>query len=337
MNNLPVLRTPLFLASLSMFLFSCHNQQSDDEGENNLSVNAVVTVKTAQVVEGDALITVNSYGRTDALKKEKLYAPLGGRIVSLKAFEGTAVSKGNVIAVIQTKESESAVLGAESMLQTAVTPAQKAEAERILRLAQATQKSVAVTAKFDGYVSTRNVSEGELVSENAELMTIVDLSTVDFIADVQLRDLPSVVVGQYASIKFQSFPGKIFPAVVDAINPQTDIQSQTVKVRLRFQQLTKSLREILKTDMNGTASIVTGKRSHALFIPNKALLRNDENDTYAVMTVTADSLSIRIPVNVGITTDSTAEIWGSGIRKGMKVITEGNYALSDSSRVIISH
>jgi multidrug efflux pump subunit AcrA (membrane-fusion protein) len=337
MNNLLVLRSPLLMALLSMLLFSCHNQQSDDESKNNSSANAVVTVKTAQVVEDDALLTVNSYGRTDALKKEKLYAPLGGRIVSLKAFEGTAVSKGDVIAVIQTKESESAVLGAESMLQTAVTPAQKEEAERILRLAQATQKSVTVTAKFDGYVSTRNVSEGELVSENAELMTIVDLSTVDFIADVQLRDLPSVAVGQHASIKFQFFPEKIFPAIVDAINPQANVQSQTVKVRLRFQQLTKSIRGILKTDMNGTVSIVTGKRSHALFIPNEALLRNDENNTYAVMTVTADSLSLRIPVNVGITTDSKVEIWGPGIRKGMEVIIEGNYALSDSSRVIISH
>jgi RND family efflux transporter MFP subunit len=222
------------------------------------------------------------------------------------------------------------------MLRMATTPEQKAEAERILHLARTTQNNVVVTAKFDGYVSTRSVSEGELVAENAELMTIVDLSTVDFMADVPLRDLAAVAVGRHASVSFPAFQGKVFPAIVDAINPQTDIQSQTVKARLRFLHLAEDLRAMLRTDMNGSASIVTGLHPRAFFVPKAALLRNDEENTYAVVTVTPDSLALRIPVDVGIRTDSTAEIRGPGIRNGMKVITEGHYSLSDSTRVMIS-
>jgi hypothetical protein len=38
-------------------------------------------------------------------------------------------------------------------------------------------------------------------------------------------------------------------------------------------------------------------------------------------------------VTVGATTDSSAEITGGGLRKGMIVVTEGNYALADSTKV----
>jgi multidrug efflux pump subunit AcrA (membrane-fusion protein) len=334
MNASP-LRSAVVLLMVMVLVPSCR-RHTDDNDNYEQAAKAVVSVKVASVVEGEALVTVNAFGRTDALRKEKLLAPLSGRIILLKAYEGSATSKGDVVAVLEPKESEFAVRGAEAMVRTASTPAQKKEAERALRLARSTRNTVAVTAKFDGYVSTRNVSEGELVSENAELMTVIDLASVDFIADVQLHDVPSVAVGQQARVTFPSFPGKVFSARVDAINPETDVQSQTVKIRLRFVQLSAGLRAILKTDMPGVVAIVTGRRSHALFVPSDALLRNDEKNTYSVVTVTKDSFAVSIPVSVGVTTDSTAEIAGPAVVPGLKVITEGNYALPDSTRVTIT-
>ena len=154
------------------------------------------------------IVVVDAIGKTDALRKEKSYAPIAGRIITFKALEGTEVKKGDVLAIIQTKESEATILGAESMLKSAVTAEQKSEAEHILELARSTQNSVNVCAKFDGVVSTRSVSEGELVAENAELFTIVDLSTIDFLADVPLRDISSVQRGEHASVEFSIRPGK---------------------------------------------------------------------------------------------------------------------------------
>jgi RND family efflux transporter MFP subunit len=251
-------------------------------------------------------------------------------------LEGTEVKTGDVLAIIQTKESEATILGARSMLNSAVTSEQKSEAERILKLAQSTQNSVHVLAKFDGIVSTRSVSEGELVAENAELFTIVDLSTIDFLADVPLRDVSSIRRGARASVRFQSIPEKLFPASVDAVNPQTDIQSQTVKVRLRFSNSNNSLRSLLRTEMIGTAQITTGIRRHALFIPKAALLRNDEDNSYSVIMITADSLAKIIPVTVGTSDEFDSEIRSDQIRSGMMIVTEGNYALTDSMRLSVA-
>jgi multidrug efflux pump subunit AcrA (membrane-fusion protein) len=317
-----------------LFIFNgCKQKEKDEEGGQ--SAKAVVPVKVEAVSERDAVVLVEALGKTDALRKEKSYAPIAGRIVALKALEGTAVRKGDVLAIIQTKESEAAIIGAESMLRSAATAAQKSEAEHTLELARSTQSSVTVSAKLNGVVSTRSVSEGELVAENAELFTLVDLTTIDFLADVPLRDISTVQRGLRAVVSFQSLPEKLFPATVDAVNPQTDIQSQTVKVRLQF-SAPDNLLSLLRTEMIGTARITTGVRRHALFVPKAALLRNDEDNSYSVVTVTADSLAKIIPVTVGTVDDSSSEIRSDRIHRGTLVVTEGNYALTDSTRLTVA-
>jgi len=327
---------PLFLIlSTSIFVDGCGRKTSDDEGTQS-AAKAIVTVKVGTISERDAIVLVDAMGKTDALRKEKTYAPITGRITVLKVLEGTEVKKGDVLAVIQTKESEATILGAKSMLNSAVTAGQKSEAERILNLAQSTQNSVQVLAKFDGIVSTRSVSEGELVAENAELFTIVDLSTIDFLADVSLREVSSVRQGAGASVSFQSIPDKLFPAIVDAVNPQSDFQSQTVKVRLRFLNSNNALRSLLRTEMIGTAQITTGIRRHALFIPKTALLRNDEDNSYSVIMITADSLAKNIPVFIGTSDEYVTEIRSDQLRSGMMIVTEGNYALTDSTRLSVA-
>ena len=332
----PSVRYTIVAAAIVFLVIGCHRTQSNDEGEGTTNVKALVAVKIAKITQGDAVLSVTAFGKTDALRKEKVYAPIAGRITALNVFEGARVKSGEILAVIRTKESQSAIQGAESMVRSAANAQQKTEAENALALAKSSDKSVNVTAKFDGFVSTRSVSEGELVVDNAELMTILDLSTLDFQADVPLRDVVGIHAGQRSTIRFQPMPGISFAAEVDAINPQTDFQSQTVRVRLRFVSNDHAVQSSLRTDMIGTAQIVTGLRHNAMFVPRAALLRNDEENTYSVVTVTTDSLAKGIPVTVGALNDSSAEIISASLSPGMPVITVGNYALQDSTRVSIT-
>ena len=332
-----MLRFEAYVFVAVLLISGCRAKQTGEEDEGaRQAAKAIVLVKIAGLDERDAIITISALGKTDALRKEKVYSPIAGKIVALRALEGTHVHQGDVVAVIQAKESNAAIMGAESMVRSATTPGQKAEAERTLQLAKSSQTSLNVLAKFDGIVSLRNVSEGELVVENGELMTVLDLSTIDFLADIPLRDLSMVKIGQHASIRFQSIPDIEFSAEVDAINPQSDVQSQTVKVRLRFAHMQASIQSLLRTEIVGTATIVTGTRPHAFFVPKAALLRNDENNSYSIMTMTDDSLAITLPIAIGTSTDSTVEVRGNGLRAHMPVIIEGNYSLADSTRVTVT-
>jgi membrane fusion protein (multidrug efflux system) len=202
-----------------------------------------------------------------------------------------------------------------------------------MELALGGQNNLEVHAATGGIVATRSATEGELVAENAELVTLLDLSTLIFVADVPLPDVPHVRPGERATLIFQALPDDRFSAVVEAVNPRSDPQSQTVKVRLRFAGQDEKKKRLLRTEMNGIARIVTGRHTGVLIVPKSALIRNDETDTYTVVVATPDSLARIIPVEVGTRTDSLAEVAGKGLLPGAAVIVEGNYALADSTRI----
>jgi multidrug efflux pump subunit AcrA (membrane-fusion protein) len=325
----------LFLAFTLFFVASsgCNRRPGGEEEDSGPSERAVVPVRIAPVSRGDAQVTVPVTGKTDALKKEKVFSPVAGWIVSLKALEGTAVRKGAVLATIRPKEAQSAIAGAQALLERARTAAQEEEARKALELAESGQNTVTLRASFDGVVGTRAVTEGELVGENAELFTIVDLSTLVFIADIPFGALPEIHPGESANIRFTGLADRVFRGVVEALSPQSDPQSQTVRARIRF---VGSVPAILRTDMAGTARIVTAVHRQALLVPRSALLHDDEHDTYSVVLVTPDTIARGLPVTVGALTDSVAEITGGGLQPGMQVVVEGNYALADSTRVSIS-
>lgn len=242
---------------------------------------------------------------------------------------------GEILAVIQTKESQAAIAGAESLVRSAQSPEQKAEARKALDLAKSTENSVAIRATSGGTVSTRSISEGEFVSENGELFTVIDFSSLMFVADVPARNLPSLAIGQRAAISLQALSGKDLQATVDAVNPQTDFASQTLKVRLKLSGSAPSLMKLLKPDMIGTARIVTGVCKGVYIVPTSAVLRNDETNTYSVVTFNRDSLALSLPVEIAGMTDSTLGISSNDLKEGMSIITEGNYALADSTRITV--
>jgi len=248
--------------SLLAGIAGCGKRHAEDDEGDAAAVTPVVAVKTAPVVRGNIDVVVAATGATDAVRKEKIVAPIGGVLVALKVLEGTAVRRGDVVAVIQPKETRAAIIGAETLLREATTDRERAEARRAMELARRGANNLEVRATTDAVVASRSVTEGEVVAEGADLVTLVDLGTLDFIADVPLRDVDRVHVGQKAGVVFQSLPGRRFGSRVEAVNPRSDAQSQTVRVRLEFLGLGAG-RSLLRTDMGGVASIVTGPHRRA--------------------------------------------------------------------------
>ena len=312
-------------------LAGCTRQQEEEHSAENGDVRVPVTI--AAVSTGDASITIHAVGKTDALGKQKVLSPISGIVRVLRIQEGSFVRFGEIIAIIRTKEAQATVAGADALLHSAVTEHQKEEAQHAIELAKRSNNEAVLKAPFDGYVAQRLVSESEIVAENAELATLIDLSTVVVVVQVPMQDIGSVKLGQKALVKFPSINERAFEAKVDAISPQAVVESQTVPVRLRFSSEKDRLKTSIRTEMIASVGIVTGKRPNALFVPKQALIRNDETGQYSVFTMTADSIARKIDVDVGVQLDSTVEVRTNQLRSGMSVILEGSYGLADSTRV----
>jgi len=322
------------LAAISLFLLvGCSRQR--EEGETSSATTVRVPVKVSRIVRGSIESMVTAVGVTDAIRKEKLFSPVPGRVLSLKVLEGSRVRAGDVVVILRTKEAQAAIEGARTLMRTAATERQKQEARRALALADSLQPEILVKASFDGVIASRSVTEGELVADQTELLTIIDVSTIVFVADVPISDVSTIHSGLAARVRFPQLPISQINAVVDAISPQADAQSQSVRVRLRFRDLTGDQQRILMGNVQGTAQIITGTHRNVLLLERSALLHDDESNSYSVVIMTHDSLAHVVPVTVGLQTDSVVEVQSGLLRPGESVIMRGQYALTDSTRVTI--
>ncbi len=304
------------------------------EAEEAAAAAPIVEVKLDSLVSGPAEDALFATGRTDVLGKENVASPIAGKLLALKASEGASVKPGQVVALVRTKESESAVEGAQALLNGAGSDAERREAKRALDLALATQSTLSLRAKQGGVVASRLAQEGEQIVENQSLMLILDLSTLDFQAEVPLSGIERIRVGQSATVSLQALPGSVFSAQVQAILPQIQTASQTLSIRLRFTgRPGDGMRGVLKADMAGEARVILSTRPNSLLAPKTALLRSDEDGSYSLVTVGPDSLAHIVKVKPGSPQGERVEILGDGLRPGLRVVTQGQHGLADSTKV----
>jgi len=159
---------------------------------------------------------------------------------------------------------------------------------------------------------------------------------VVFLADVPVARIAEVHSGGRAQVRLPAIPGGTLEAVVEGESPRTDPASQSVRVRLRFTGVPASLRGVLKAEMGGSAWLATGTTSGVLLVPPAAILRDDEAGVSRIVLAGADSLAHVMIVTVGGRTDSSVEVAAAGLDAGMPVIVEGQYALSDSTRIAVT-
>jgi len=306
---------------------------SDNQSKSSSQNGPLVSVVTAPVQRTSIPIRMIIDGRTDVINRESVTSPIDGTVLSVQAAIGTIVSPGDTLATIRSRSSEASIDGARRMLETATTPESVNESRAALDLALSTQQLVVITAETAGQVTERYVSGGQRVSTDAPLMQLVDMSSLDFIANLPLDSLDRVAPGQECTVTFPSRHGQTYKGTVVTVNPVSDPATQTVPVQINL-KLT-DIASAPRVGTMGTALITTGVRTDVLAVPASALLRDDLNNTYSLYGVGPDSLAHIIAVEVGVQSDSLAEISAPSLQVGDPIIVKGNYEVSDSTRVSV--
>jgi membrane fusion protein (multidrug efflux system) len=322
-------RDRLALATLAALLLGGCGRGGGETGESGEPARPIVEVKIDSVRVGSIPELLRATGTTRALRLENLSSPVDGKVNALRVLEGDRVRKGDVLAVVETKESVAAVTGAQLLLVRAQTPEEKARAEADLERARRNQTVLEIHAPFAGVVGQRALNEGEFVSAGGTIVTVMDLSSLCFVARLPPRELSRVRLRQEALVSFESTPARRWPCWVDNLKQQMDADAQVAEVRLRFRGPSPELR----ADMFGSAEIVVSRHEKALLVPDRAVLRDDETGNHSILEAVGDTLAVVRPVQVGFETPDTVELQGPELRPGMHVIVEGNYGLPDSTRI----
>ena len=205
----------------------------------------------------------------------------------------------------------------------------KAKAERDaakedLARAQLDVDRLSVKCPISGTVAARKVARGQSVRVGAELVTVIDSSSlfVDCYLDEQM--ITTVKVKQLAHIFFD---GTHLPILgeVQRVAPSIDSEKGGYLVRL----LIKEKKKAARAGRYATCRILLEERRGVLLLPRSAIL--DIGGRQALFVVAKGKASEQV-IETGLEEDDKVEIM-SGINLSQKVVIEGAHGLTDGQEV----
>lgn len=192
--------------------------------------------------------------------------------------------------------------------------------------ARQVQQYIKIHAPQDGAVSDLSIREGMFVAPSQPILSLVDLSSVWLVADVFERQAAWIKVGQKAEATLPFMPEKSWMGQVEYIYPSLDAKTRSLKVRLRFDNVS----EMLKPNMYADVKIYSSPKPNVLAIPREALIRTGKDQR--VIISLGNGKFMPMPVRVGIETDEYVEIL-AGLREGDQVVTSSQFLIDSESSI----
>lgn len=329
-------------------------------GPSRAPMVETVVVKPTVNISNPALLTATGYLVAD--RQSKITPKISGKVVKLNFDVGDKVRQGQVLAVLesttmqaQLDEANAALNQAEqeynrqlALWKQGVTSRSlldNAEAQLGAARARVSQIRINMTdmtvrAPFDGTIATKNTEVGEVISSvtlgqvsgtlpAGAICTIVDLNTLEVVADVNEGSISQLHEGQPAEVTVDAFPNRKWRGVLRQIIPTADRAKAIVQVKVKI--LNPDAR--LLPEMSATASFLQAPRSEAeLREPARIWLPSSALTDGRVAVVDANKRIVFRRVTTGIVREERIEITG-GVRSGDRVVTENPDRLKEGQLV----
>ena len=291
----------------------------------------------------------------------RLFAPVAGRAVDIRANVGDSVKAGAVLAVLDAPElgtaaadlakaradaqfKKAALDRVKSLFAAEVVPRREfeaaqadwqqaqAEAERArLRLANlapgggadpSSQRYV-LRAPLAGVVAARNINPAMEVRPDASepLFVVTDMSRLSVLVDVPERDLSVVTVGKTARVEVSAYPERSFEGKVIRVAPTLDPQTRRVQARVTVDNHDN----LLKPEMYARVAILADAKEEVPRVPIGALLVEGVKNYVFVERDTG--VFEKREVTLASQTRNHAYVW-TGLKAGEKVVSVGALLLS---------
>jgi RND family efflux transporter MFP subunit len=293
------LYTPLALATL-VAATGCKRETA--EAADTVQQLVVGTENIAIARQGSVTNGPEISGSLDAELNATVRAQIAGSIVSTDAEVGQRVRKGQTLGRIDAAGLQDAYLSAKSAvssaqanaavaqrnlqrsqtllqagaiaqrdLETAQTQATSAtaaleDARARLATAQKNFDNTRISAPFDGIVSQKSVSPGDVVQPGGALFTVVDPSTMRLVASVPSDKLSMVRVGTDVTFSVTGYADQEFHGLVKRVSPTVDPTTRQVQIIVSIPNRTGTLVAGLYADGR-----ISSETQHGIVVPLSAV------------------------------------------------------------------
>lgn len=345
----------LFGVSTAVFLTACHREAAANGTEEAASQPADSSLR--YVVAADQPIAdhlaISAKIQADPSRMFRVFPPASGRVLGIKVKPGDTVTRGEVLATIDSADAASAQSDLTKAQIEAERAQRAADREKVLldhgavaekdyidakasadsaqaELARARQHlavlgikngfsadGIPLVSPSEGILLTVSAAPGEFSKslDNADpLMTIADLSTVWIVGDVFEKDIAKVQTGTKATVLVDAFPGQRWNGRIDSVSGALDPVTRTLKVRVALVNSGQKL----KPEMFATIHVDTGSHK-GIVVPASAIIHTGQN---TFVFVENQGKPEQLNVSTGQSVDGKVEIT-SGVQPGQRVAVNG--------------
>jgi RND family efflux transporter MFP subunit len=310
--------------------------------------NSDVAVRVSNVTRGALDANFNANGNFAPAQQVNLSAENAGRVTRVLVDEGSHVSVGQTLAVIEMDQLSIDVESAEAAYQNALRDQQRFEnayktggvtqqqldqtrlqaktAKSRLEQARIRVGNANVRSSISGIVNKRMVEPGMVVNPGTPLFELVDVAKLKLAITVNEAQVASLRAGMPVSVKASVFPDKNFAGNVSFIAPKADA-SLNFPVEIT---LAANPGGLLRAGMYGTALFELPQRTPSLVVPRTAFVGSTSSNQ--VFVLGKDKVAHIRPVVAGRTFGEQVEIL-QGLNEGEVVITSGQINLHEGSAV----
>lgn len=253
-------------------------------------------------------------------------ADLAAARSAVRAAQNTLSLKQNPFSEADFLAQHQAVKQAEANLVAKRQPYQNSDilaaqagvvqAQANVATAQTNLSGATLIAPFDGVVSATNMSVGETATTtgaNPSSITVVDPPQLRVDVQVDEADIARIAVGQPARLTFDALPGRTVRGNVIAIAPSGTLTQGVVGYPVSIG--VQNARGV-RPGMTAVAEVEYERRTNALVLPNRAIIRQGRERFVQVMISTGPE---RRRVQVGMANDEFTEIT-EGLQEGDTVV-----------------
>jgi multidrug efflux pump subunit AcrA (membrane-fusion protein) len=211
----------------------------------------------------------------------------------------------------------------------ALAAARTAQAQQRVATLDAQLSYATIRSPITGIVTDQFQYEGEFASAGGKLVTIADTSTVIVKAPFSDTAVAQVKTGDTATVVPTDTSAEAMHGQVTLLSRSSDPTNRTVEVWVTLGNDDGKLRA------NGAAqvTVAANSKNDAIVVPASAVTLETSNAAEGtVMIVDDQNVAHETKVTIGIRTPDKIEIVG-GLKGGETVVVEGNYALSDGTKV----
>ena len=182
-----------------------------------------------------------------------------------------------------------------------------------------------IDSPVSGFITERSALPRMYAQPGTRLYSIANLSTVWVYANVFQNEIGQIRIGDPATVTVDAYPGRAFYGRVDAIWPQVDMNTRTVKVRLVFSNPGLKLKPGMF--VNVAMRIPLGRH---LAIPSSGIF---QTGTQNIVFVNHGGGYLE-PRNVELGPEAGGEfIVLKGLKAGEHIVTSANFLIDSESQL----